>query len=1111
MFFVVNEIIDEVYEILKVHDSHKNVWFARNNQDGKTIVIKVKDIPAKDFKSMLMDECEAIIKLNKHNNLAQCYWVKIIHDRICIAYEYIDGSNLKEYWERDSKFNNYEVILSIILQLIESVSFIKKNGYILHDITPENIYVIHKKGSLPIIKLIDFDAIIKIGKEGHLDNQKIGQFKYIPVESFPCSSNEDPNINLSIDNVTYSIAFIFYQMISNSHRTPFEELEHDYLTMENWFLLHRNIETMFKDDPDLIPFDKLFHKKLQNKNNKNDNKNHALQVIYYLIEGCCKKKSERIRFDDLKDLLIERVIEEYLFDTFSKAFKEYIIGLRNIDNNFPLVHSDDLNNKGVSMINLSKYVAEKDIQRSKEYGNEAKKYFQLAIQKNCKHFESRINLILLNCEEDALNYNILDELNDLILDYQRHEIYSDFTVYGIYLLSYYSLLNGDIRNASEYIVKAIKDIKKLKGPLKIGEDNFHFIRKIIEYIEHKKREPLELSYYKKENQIYGERIERLLQTSLEYRKEIGNWQYYCNDSYLYELINSIDVIDFTSIKRYGKEKSFSYACFSPSLNNDSQIILAIDKEGKIHRLIERRYYEDNKGISYFENVYLKSKSDRIFTHITSSFDSQIILAIDKEGKITLWNKHDYDDEYYENSQLAKIFNERGQTFTYACFSPSTINNDSQIILAIDKEGKITLWNKHDYDDEYYENSQLAKIFNEREQTFTYACFSPSDQKKYIVTEIKDKKELVLWKVDTNNKDIECKHIFHLDSISFIGCTSFSSDSNILICLNEGMLYRLSIQNVEDSKISKLIHFDNYFFSHSTRSLDEEIESTNNIKNIKSDISNDISNHLYKKASDNYYKIITKYSNYVIFDEIKEIILKSRSSYKDLSDIDEICKIIDFSNKVKLEKYMNENSTENKLFCLQSGIYLLKIRISNIIHNIIDIYLEDNVTNRIISQFQRFSLSLYQISVTPSGYFFIINKKNMEIHNLPIGLSEKLLGKVISGIYLSNNKSFAVVITLNGEIFCYTKKGDKFKKQFHDSFEEKSFIDLCFNKDESVFMASTTTGDVFIYRMDGYLVKKIINLDKEPIINAFFSSDSYDILIFSKSKIKVFTLKWKPKF
>ncbi len=348
-------------------------------------------------------------------------------------------------------------------------------------------------------------------------------------------------------------------------------------------------------------------------------------------------------------MLIERVIEEYLFDTFSKAFKEYIKELRNTDNNLPLVHSDDLNNKGVSMVNLSKYVADMDMQRNIDYRNEAKKYFQLAIQKNCKHFESRINLILLNCEEDALNYNILDELNDLILDYQRHKIYSDFAVYGTYLLSYYTLLNGDIHNAYEFIVKSIKDIKKLKRPLKVTEDNFYFIKLIIEYLGNKKRSPLELSYFKKVGQIYGERIEKLLQTSLEYKKEIDNWQYYCNNSNLDKLINSIDDFNFTSITRYGKEKSFLYACFSPSLNNDSsssssssssQTILAIDKEGKIHRLIERIYHDDQKRISYFENIFLKSTGDRIFTHVTTSFDSQTILAIDKEGKITLWNKHD---------------------------------------------------------------------------------------------------------------------------------------------------------------------------------------------------------------------------------------------------------------------------------------------------------------------------------------------------------------------------------------------------------------------------------------------------------------------------------------
>ncbi len=505
-------------------------------------------------------------------------------------------------------------------------------------------------------------------------------------------------------------------------------------------------------------------------------------------------------------------------------------------------------------------------------------------------------------------------------------------------------------------------------------------------------------------------------------------------------------------------QAFTYACFSPSLNNGSHIVLAIDKEGKIHRLIEKKYNKDNKETSYLENVDLKSKGNRIFTYITSSFDGQIVLAIDKEGKITLWNKHDYNDD----------------------------------------------------DDEYYENSQLAKIFNERGQAFTYACFSPSPQKNFIVTEIKDKKELVLWKFDINCKDIECKHIFHLNSISFNGCTSFSSDSNNLICLNKGVLYKLSIQDVEDNKITKLIHLDNYFFSRSTRSLEEDFESSNNIKNIIKEISFDISNRHDKKASDNYYKIITKYSDYVIFDEIKEFILKSSSSHKDQSDIDEICKIVDFSNKVKLEKYMDENSTEKAIFFLQSGIYSLKITCSNNIHNTFDICLEDNVNNR-ITQFQRFSSGLYQISVAHSGYFSISKKKDIEMQKLPKELLEKISEKGLSGIYLSRNKSFAVAITLNGKIFCYTKKIDKFKKQFQDSFEEKSFTDLCFNKEESVFMARTATGEVYIYRKDGYLVKKIINLDKEPIINAFFSSDSYNILIFSKSKIKVFTLKWHPSF
>ena len=292
-------------------------------------------------------------------------------------------------------------------------------------------------------------------------------------------------------------------------------------------------------------------------------------------------------------------------------------------------------------------------------------------------------------------------------------------------------------------------------------------------------------------------------------------------------------------------------------------------------------------------------------------------------------------------------------------------------------------------------------------------------------------------------------------------------------MNQGVLYRLSIQDVEDDKITKLIHFDNYFFSHSTRSQDEDIESTNDLRNIINEISDDILKYRNKKASDNYYKIISKYSGYLIFDEIKESILQLSDSYKDLSYIDEICKIIDFPNNVKLEEYKNKNSTEKAFFFSQSGIYSLKIKCSDNIHNDFDIYLEDNVNNKIISQFQRFSSSIYQISVVSAGYFSINNKKNIEIHNLPKELSEKLLGKNYSGIYLSRNKSFAVAITSNGGIFCYTKKNDKFKKQFQDFFEEKSFIDLCFNKEESIFMVILLVVKfIYIERMD-ILLKNLL--------------------------------------
>ncbi len=1230
MVFLTNEIINSVYKILDAHESNKNIWFARNNKDNKKIVIKVKNL-----ENFMTDECEAVIKFDKHVNLSYCYWIKNIHNKLCLAYEYVDGFDLKEYWEKSKNFNNYEIILCIILQLIESVSFIEKNGYVLQDITPENIYVINGKGNLPIIKLIDFDAISKIGKDNNLIKQKIGRFKYMPIESFIDYSETNIQTDVSVESATYSIALIFYQMISKSHRTPFEDLENDYLSIEEWYLLHSKIENMFKDNPDFVYFRKIFHEELQNQYDENDIKNSILQIIYFIIEGCCKKKSERIKLKELKDILINSIIKEYLFDKSSNEFKEFINDINQRDLSSNPIHSDDLNNKGLSMISLSKYVSNYDPCLSKEYLNESKKYFQLAIQKNCKHFESRINLLLLNYEYEPFNFNIINDLKDLVMEFQRQNEYFDLSIYGMYYLSYYLLLHGKIDDSYEYIQNVLKNVKKLKSPLKISEEEFHFINRIIEFNLYKKGQVLDMAFFKKNNLIYGERIDRLYETS-QYKYKFNNWNQIYDNNLVDQLIHSIDDFEITSISKYSEEKYFSYACFSQSPNgennNNNQTILALDTEGKIYRLIEKKYYKNNEEIKYFDNLDLKSKGNKVFVYITSSYDGQTILALDTEGKLTLWSKNDYDDEYYENTKLGNTFNESGQSFSYACFSQSpngennnnnqtilaldtegkltlwskndyddeyyentklgntfnesgqsfsyacfsqspngennnnnqtilaldtegkiyrliekkyyknneeikyfdnldlkskgnkvfvyiTSSYDGQTILALDTEGKLTLWSKNDYDDEYYENTKLGNTFNESGQSFSYACFSTLSQSNYLITEIKNKKELALWLIDKIENKIILKKIFYVDSNN-IKCMNFSPDFSNLIYLDQKILNKIQFKNIENKEIINIVNPDNYLFSYHLTSFKEDHENGKKTQEIMNDISKNVKDHNFKKAQKEFTNLIKVYSNYISFEDVKKLLLSGMGEIIDLSEIIETCNIIDFSNIIKYQ-YEKENidhekkgmiNYENKV--IKSGIYTLNFTMDSNYGTIFNVSYDtnSNTNKKTIIDFYRLGSGMYEIlNLNMSNQFLVRKKDELDLQNIPTMLVDKIVGKNCSGFYLSKNKSFAVVLTLKGEIFCYSIKNGKFKKQFSDAFSDKSFTDLCFNRGESIFMASTSTGEVYIFRKDGYLIKSIINLDKEPIINTFFSHDSQYVLIISNFKIRVFVLKWDANF
>ena len=77
----------------------------------------------------------------------------------------------------------------------------------------------------------------------------------------------------------------------------------------------------------------------------------------------------------------------------------------------------------------------------------------MAIQNDPNYFKSRFNLVLLNALQNRFDYNMWAGLTDLkneLLDNGNDEIGMDLINY---LISYYSILNGDLNYAKNFLKK----------------------------------------------------------------------------------------------------------------------------------------------------------------------------------------------------------------------------------------------------------------------------------------------------------------------------------------------------------------------------------------------------------------------------------------------------------------------------------------------------------------------------------------------------------------------------------------------------------------------------------------------------------------------------------
>ncbi len=159
----------------------------------------------KRFYKNFLDEIKILYKLN-HKNIVRIFNY-YPYENIYTAYiimEYIQGKNIKEYFDNE---NNLENLNSIFIQLIEAFAYIEEKGIIHRDIREKNI-LIDNNG---IVKIIDFG----LGKVFDIDKSEDTLNSIINRNNANTLPEEYFQKEYTIQTDIYYLGDLIYRVINN--------------------------------------------------------------------------------------------------------------------------------------------------------------------------------------------------------------------------------------------------------------------------------------------------------------------------------------------------------------------------------------------------------------------------------------------------------------------------------------------------------------------------------------------------------------------------------------------------------------------------------------------------------------------------------------------------------------------------------------------------------------------------------------------------------------------------------------------------------------------------------------------------------------------------------
>lgn len=168
-------------------------------------------------------EYENYLKL-RHPFIAHFYGTAQIRDHKGLLIEYVDGKSLKHINEM-KLCNEYK--LKIIFEIILIIKYVHDNGFILRDLTPDNIMIDNNNS----VVLIDFDRMIRLENANDDERTKNFDSDYIAQEIIA-------NKSFSIEADIYSLGLLIYFIFSEKSF----KIEHGKKPKLNYLYFDKNFQ-----------------------------------------------------------------------------------------------------------------------------------------------------------------------------------------------------------------------------------------------------------------------------------------------------------------------------------------------------------------------------------------------------------------------------------------------------------------------------------------------------------------------------------------------------------------------------------------------------------------------------------------------------------------------------------------------------------------------------------------------------------------------------------------------------------------------------------------------------------------------------------------------------